>query len=177
MKIQHQWIDTKGWIYYRDWLLIEGVEFAKRPYVRFFKRRKKAWNLSNEQLLEFPMGSLGAELGHFLQERDLRLVDKLEDHDIMHVLLDLDTQVEAEAIMQFLLWGNGKCSLFCLGTAAISWLLLPAIRTELKAAYHSGKRMRRFHDWKFQFLLREPLPLLKAMLHKDFGELEAPFLW
>ena len=177
MKIEQELTPAKGWVYYRNWILIEGVELTKYPYVRIFKQRKKAWGLSNEQLLQFPTGSLGKELGYFLSQNDITLIPKLEDHDVMHVLLELETTVEDEAVMQFILLGNGKHTLFCIGTAALCWVLLPEFRKRLKNAYRRGKKMRKFHHWKFQFLLKEPLSLIRAMIDKDLGELEAPYLW
>jgi len=177
MKTVQQSGTAKGWIHYRNWILIEGVEIAKGPYVNWFKRKKKSWGYSNDELLNFPENSLGHAMGRFLIANDICLIDKLEDHDAMHVLFQLETNVEDEAIMQYLLIGNGKRTLFCLGTAVLSWILLPMSRKKMKTAYHAGKKMRRFYQWNFQFLLREPLSVIRAMIHKDFGELEAPILW
>jgi len=113
----------------------------------------------------YPEGTLGSELGLFLHRHNFELMDKLEDHDVFHVLLDVDTTVKGEAIMQWILIGNGKRSLFGLFSGLLSWIMLPEYRKEMKENYIRGKNMHVIYKWQFQYLLREPLSLLKNMLH------------
>ena len=153
------------WHRLRDWLLISGVELLKRPYAAVFKFNREPWKLSSHDLMKFPNGSLGCELGIFLSQQNFELMDKLEDHDVLHVLLDIETTVKGEAMMQWILIGNGKRSLFCLFTGVLCWLLLPELRPILKTSFIQGKKMSSMHKWEFQYLLREPLVVLKKMLN------------
>ncbi len=155
----------EAWYRLRDWLLISGVECLKRPYASLFKIRKASWNLTSQDLLKYPIASLGYELGIFLSKHNFELMDRLEDHDVLHVLLNIDTTVKGEAIMQWILIGNGKRSLFCLFSGLLSWLLLPEFRQILKESYAKGKKMRSIHKWQFEYLLREPLVVLKNMMN------------
>jgi len=165
MKILKESTKSSRWHQWRDWLLISGVDWLKRPYTAVFKIKKKAWKISSRELMKYPDDSLGNALGIFLQHENFELMDKLENHDVFHVLLNIETSVKGEAIMQFVLIGNGKRSLFCLFTAILSWLLLPEFRKDLVNSYHRGKSMRTIHKWQFQYLLREPIELLQNMMY------------
>jgi len=150
----------------RNWMLIEGVEMVKRPYTRLFKWKRKAWNISSDRLCAMPQESLGKALGHFLKRGGFELIPKLETHDVMHVLLGFDLTVEDEARMQFVLLGNGKRTIFCLISVLLAWLTIPECRDNFLRMYLYGRSLRRFTKWKFEYLLREPLPILKELITK-----------
>jgi ubiquinone biosynthesis protein Coq4 len=122
----------------RKKLCVWLFEQSKIPYTLLMKGKKKAWDLSVEDLLNFPKESLGFALGKFLQFNGFQLIPKLERHDAFHVLTGFGTSVENEIALQYFLLGNGKKSLYLLGVTSIGLLLLPEYHQLYAASYQKG---------------------------------------
>ncbi|MEL6637684.1 MAG: Coq4 family protein [Bacteroidota bacterium] len=162
----------------RDRLMIWLVDRTKPLYVRWFKGHRQHWRLDRRRLLGYPAKSLGYELGKFLEREGFELLPKLEDHDVLHVLLHYETTVIGEVQMQAFLLGNGKRSLYAAGTVLLALLLIPEGYRRYWAAYRRGWRSRSITGWRFEHLLREPTVLLRQLmgiLAKDEG-VEAPLV-
>ncbi len=162
----------------RDRLLILLVDWTKPVYVRWFKQQQEAWPIDRQALQQYPTGTLGRELGDFLAREGFELLPKLEDHDVLHVLLKYETTVIGEAQMQFFLLGNGKRSLYALFTALLAMLLLPEGWRSYRKAFRLGRASRSIANWRFEHLLREPIKVLHRLIHqqaKDEG-VEAPLV-
>lgn len=124
---------------FREKLCAWMFEVSKFPYAFLFKRKKEPWNLSSSELLTYPPYTLGYKVGEFLQENRFELIDKLESHDVYHVLTGMSTSVKDEVGMQFLLMGNGKRSFYLFSTVTICLFLLPEYFKYFRSCYKKGK--------------------------------------
>lgn len=138
------------------WLLEKST-----PLHALFNKKRKAWNLGADDFLKFRPGSLGYTLGAFYRKEQFAPVAKAERHDVFHVLLGYSTDVVDEAAMQFFLWGNGKPSLFTIGTCIISALVFPNRIGYFLSHYRKGARSAAIGSWDFRQLLTEDLDVLK----------------
>lgn len=132
-------------------------------HARFYKKRQP-WGIKMQDLLTYPKGSLGNELGIFLQAEELEPVPRVERHDAFHILLDFSTHIYDEAAMQFFLIGNGKISPFTVGTALFAGLMLPDQWSNFKVQYKRGKQTRCIAKWDFKELLEEDFTEVKKAI-------------
>lgn len=151
----------------REKIAIGLVERTKPYYVRWFKKKQQAWQQNNDSLLRYPEASLGKALGEFLVGNNFTLLPKLEDHDVLHVLLDYKTTLVGEIKMQFFLLGNRKRSVYALFTALVGLCLVPEKLKAFIKEFALGRRCRAVHQWNFEHLLAEPLAMLQQQV---FGQ-------
>ena len=142
------------------------VEFTKPYYMRWFKKGQKNWAITEEQLLKYPSDTLGFQLMTFLKKENLSLMPLVEEHDVMHVLLEYEPNIIDEINMQFFLVGNGKRSLYAYGTAIIGAFLMPEHWGKYRKAYRRGKSALNFSKWNFQYLLKERMEDLRSLIFK-----------
>ena len=83
---------------------------------------------------------------------------------MFHVLLGYSTGVLDEAAMQFFLWGNGKPSLFTVGTCLLYTLMFPHKLGVLIRAFRRGRRSSCIRDWDFLALLPQSADSLQARI-------------
>ena len=141
-------------------------ENSESPYRFFFKRKKKAWGLSSSDLEKFPKESLGYATSQFLIINKFELLDKLESHDVMHVLLGMQTTVKEEIGMQFLLLGNGKRSFYLYATIILGFLLQAEHYRYFTYCFRRGKKLNPVHSIDFHASLSENLSDLRSTLKK-----------
>lgn len=147
------------------WLLDNVVTVHAKVY-----SRRPVWGLLREDMLRYPTGTLGHELGLFLTRESLQPVDRIERHDAFHILLDFSTSLEDEAAMQFFLVANGKISPFTLATAAFTMLVMPDKWGLFRQAFRRGRQARSIAKWDFLSLLDEPFADVKAAIfHQTVG--------
>ncbi len=151
----------------RERLLIYLVEYTKPFYMKYCKIDQKAWQQNIHTLKRFPQKSLGSSLGSFLESEGFNLIPKLEDHDVLHVLLNYKTTIEGEVKMQFFLLGNRKRSWHSLFTAIIGACLVPKRSLSFLQEFAKGRRCVNISNWNFEHLLCEPIGLLQKQI---FGE-------
>ncbi|MBH8559042.1 hypothetical protein [Hymenobacter negativus] len=144
------------------WLLDNVVTVHAMVY-----RRRPVWGLLREDMLRYPTGTLGHELGRFLTQESLQPVDRIERHDAFHILLDFSTSLDDEAAMQFFLVANGKISPFTLATAAFTMLVMPDKWGLFIQAFRRGRRARSIANWDFLSLLDEPFADVKAAIFQQ----------
>ncbi|UTW61472.1 hypothetical protein KFE98_15855 [bacterium SCSIO 12741] len=163
----------------RETLMINLVRYSKPLYGLFFKSKAEPWELSVLALLQYPQQSLGRELGLFLVANRLKLMDKFEDHDVYHVLLQYSTSVVDEARMQFFLLGNGKRSLFALGTGFIASCFFPERWGAFYEAYKRGQHSGVVFKSDFLLGLNQPINDLRSYFqieeHPAFSASSIPF--
>ena len=133
------------------------------PLLRVF-RRPAVFNYSKEELLIFPDGSLGKDLGLFLEERKLPLLKHYTRHDLKHVLLSYDTTDEGEVCLQSFMLGNGRISFPVLATVCYGFLTMPEYWRSMRNAFSMGKGSVSFHHWKWNELLHEPTSDLRSKI-------------
>lgn len=142
-------------------LIIELIyKTIKKPYQKIFKKNE-AWNMSIEDFLNHPEGSLGKTLGVFLAENNYNVQPQLEEHDVYHVLTNCGTTVKEEIKMQFYLLGNGKKSPFVFIVISAS-LFYPFNYKEFIACYERGKTANQFYHLNFSKMLHLPIQTIKT---------------
>lgn len=154
----------KTFLKLREQLAIILVEWTKPLYVRLFKQRRKAWGQSIASLKRYPPASLGRALGSFLEQHNFKLLPKLEDHDVLHVLLQYQTTIVGEIRMQYFLLGNRKRSFYACFTALVGVLLVPEELKSYSQAFQKGRQCISISQWNFEHLLSEPLELLQQQI-------------
>lgn len=142
-------------------ILEKLYDWSKVPYQRFFKKTN-AWNVSKEELLSYPEHSLGERLGVFLNQNSFDLQEKLENHDVFHVLTNTGVTVTEEISMQFYLLGNGKRSLYLFSVIFFGLLLYPDQLKLFRSAYKKGASALQFHQLNFLKMLHQPVSKIKS---------------
>ena len=145
----------------RTQFLVFMYENTQRQYRRFFKRGKRQWQFTEEQLLNFQEDSLGRTLGEFYQKHGFRMIPQMENHDVYHLVTNYSTKIQDEIAMQYLLFGNGKKSAYLLGVLVLGSLVFPEYYKTYAQAYRKGQSMRTFHHLDFENLLQQNFFQLK----------------
>jgi ubiquinone biosynthesis protein Coq4 len=152
---------------FREYYLLKFLEWISPLHANLICRKREAWQLSTKDLLLFPKESLGYHLGVFLQKHQLEPVPKAERHDCYHVLLDFETDLQQETMMQWFLIGSGKKSLFTLGAALLGLIVLPERLKYYYQSYKNGKHALNISNWHFKALLLQPHQQLQQLIfHK-----------
>jgi len=141
-------------------LILEKLyEWSLIPYQSF--KKNEAWDVGIEDLLHYPKETLGYQMGYFLQKNNFDLQEKLESHDVFHVLTNNGITVPEEISMQFYLLGNGKRSVYLFSVILLGSLLYPDYLKLFTAKYHLGKSALPFHQLNFYKLLNQPISRVK----------------
>ncbi|WP_207765226.1 hypothetical protein [Solitalea longa] len=163
----------------KKFIIIGLYNLSKKPYQALFKNNK-AWNISSQELRDFPEGSLGNELGCFLTENDFELQAKLENHDVFHVLAGIGTSVIEEIALQYYLLGNGKRSIYLKLVILLGTLSYPNQFSLFFSKYKEGKSFSAFHNLDFFPLLHHPIAEIKkhqpsiALKYTNKGKFYSP---
>lgn len=126
-------------------------EHSQRMYIKF--KRKKAWEITSKELLEYPKESFGYHLGRLLEKNEFELLPKVERHDCYHLLTGYGTKVEDEIALQYVCLGNGKKSPYLFGVLLIGTIILPEYFKYYLKSYQLGKKCNQFHHFQYQRLL------------------------
>jgi hypothetical protein len=152
----------------REYYLLKFLEWVTPLNTNWLKRGKESWGLSTSNLLQYPYGTLGHSLGAFLQAQQLEPVPRAERHDCYHVLLQYGTSLLQESQMQWCLIGAGKRSIFTIGAALLSVIVLPERCYQYWQAYQRGKGLLNISKWQFNHLLHVPThQLMQLINHKQ----------
>jgi ubiquinone biosynthesis protein Coq4 len=108
-------------------------------------------------LLHYPEDSLGFGLGNFLFNNHFDIQEKLEDHDIIHVLTNTGISVVEEIGMQYYLLGNGKKSLYLFLVIASGTIFYPKQIKYFIQQYKKGKEALTFYYLDFSKMLFMPI--------------------
>lgn len=139
-------------------------QISQKHYRKIFKRKKRKWQFTEEQLLYFQADSLGRTLGEFYKKHGFRMIPQMENHDVYHLITEYGTSMKEEIALQFLLFGNGKRSAYLLGTITLGTFILPEYFRMYYKAYRKGKAMREFHHWDYEALLWQNFSRLKDFI-------------
>ncbi|HCR77453.1 MAG TPA: hypothetical protein DIW37_13820 [Chryseobacterium sp.] len=135
-------------------------------YRTYFKKKKRQWQFTEKQLLEFQEDSLGRKLGEFYKKHGFTMIPKMENHDVHHLITGCGTNFEDEIAMQFLLLGNGKLNAHLLAAIVLGSLILPEYYKLYINAYKKGQNMRPFYQWDFEALLWQNFEHLKDFIQQ-----------
>jgi len=141
----------------RKQLLKWIFENAQIHYVRYLKKKRKAWNINKNKLLQYPKESFGYHYAQFLEKNNFKMIPNFERHDAYHVITGCGSKVEDEIAMQYLCLGNGKRSLNLIGILVLGTILLPDYWKYYLKAYSIGKRANQFYNWDFEKILDKNL--------------------
>lgn len=143
-------------------LMLWIYDYSSRLYTTLFKWNKRAWGISKEMFYTYEEGTLGHAMGEFYARKGFHVMPKLENHDVFHVLTEIDTAIEDEIAMQYLLLGNGKVSIYLLGMILIGTIVFPEFRHYYIQSFKKGRAMDQFFAIEFKDYLTAPLALVQA---------------
>lgn len=144
-------------------LIIWLFEHSQRIYTSVFKNHK-AWNVTKNDLLNYPTKSFGRHLGEFLNKNNFELIPKVERHDCYHVLCGYSTKVEDEIALQCLCYGNGKRSPYLYGAIIIGIAILPDYYKYYYESYQIGMASNPFHQFDYRKILKIPIQDLRTAI-------------
>jgi ubiquinone biosynthesis protein Coq4 len=130
-------------------------------------RKPNPFTCNKDQLQSLPQGSLGNDLYHFLEKRNLPLLNHYTRHDLKHVLLGYDTTDDGEACLQSFMLGNGRISFPVLATVLYSFITMPEHWKKMKQAYRLGKKGNSIHGWPWNELLKESTAQLRNKIFNN----------
>ena len=123
-----------------------------------FERKRK--NLTVADLITYPDGTLGRNLGnHLLTNSYGKVVPEKED--IYKLLISHGNSLKQEIAVQFYLFGNGCTSLNILFSMAVGLTMCPFYARYFYARYKEGKNALRFYDVDHFGLLHLPVERIK----------------
>lgn len=146
-------------------LMLHLYNWSSKVYADIFKWNKKAWGISKEEFLAYPVGSIGHGLGLFYASKGFDVMAKLENHDVFHIITETGTEIQDEIAMQYLLLGNGKVSLYLIGMIAIGGILFPEHFSYYKKTFQKGRSIQKFHHIEFKEILDHPLSEFQMTLY------------
>lgn len=144
--------------------LLVVYKMTQVVYRRSFRRKKRHWQFTAEQLLNFQEDSLGRKLGEFYRKHGFSMIPTMENHDVHHLITGCGTRFEQEIAMQYLLLGNGKLNAHLLGAVILGTLVLPEYMKLYRQSYLKGRSMRTFYHLDFEELLWHNYEHLKDFL-------------
>ena len=144
----------------KDLIIEKMYELTKKPYTKFMKKGIP-WNITSSELIVYNQDSLGFHLGCFLLKYNFEIQPKLEEHDVFHVLTNLEVTVTDEIAMQYFLLGNGKKSSYLIMVIIIGTLFYPTHLKKFKENYKRGKLAHRIFDLEFQKMLTIPITTIR----------------
>jgi len=133
---------------------------SAEPYAKLFKKKQLAWNLTANDLLKYPQDTLGYKVGVFLSSNGFEFFPKHETHDVFHVITDYGITVKEEIGLQYLLYGNGKRSVYLYLVLFLGFILLPEHYSFYLQSYRKGKSIELFYQ-----------KVNKDFLHKKIKEI------
>ncbi|MBK7432484.1 MAG: hypothetical protein IPI66_00430 [Chitinophagaceae bacterium] len=128
-------------------------------------RKPEYFPFTPEELLHFPVGSLGHDLVHFLHHRDLRLLPYYAKHDIKHILLQYETTDEGEVCLQCFMLGNGHVSFPVLATVTYGLITMPEFWPSFTKAFRRGRTCMPIQRWPWHQVVWEPTIELRKKIN------------
>ena len=133
--------------------------------------KNKKWHYTKNDLLQFPEGTLGKDVGYFLETNKFDFIPFLEKHDIYHVLFGYKTTIADEARMYFFLLGNRNYSFEVLGTVAAGLILLPELIFDFRKHFQRGKKCMSIKSRRFQNEFHLETKILRAKIfHRTLND-------
>ena len=127
--------------------------------IRHFERPKS--NLTLEDLITYPQGTLGNQLGKFLFNNSYEQDPIPEKEDIYRLLITKEVSNAEEVAMYCYLFGNGDKSPQTVFSIVTGTLLYPHYIQYFYKRYKDGKRAFRFYDLDCFKMLHLPVNKIK----------------
>jgi hypothetical protein len=149
--------------------------YIRKAFIEFMAHRvyfplirwiyKPAYSpISSKILKACPQDSLGFHASLFLEKNGIEFFQGYEVHDLKHVLLNFDTDVRGEIMMQYFELGNGNKSLVVWIVIIFGLLLVPEGLKTYRQAYYSGKKASPISSVQLEKELMSPLQQLRKTL-------------
>ena len=122
---------------------------------------KPKHDITLEDLISYPKGSLGNTLGKFLFDNSNETYPIPEKQDILRILINKDVNNREEIAMHYYLLGNGDVSIVTVFSAITGLLLRPLALPYFIRRYKEGKQALRFYDLDYFRMLHLPLQRIK----------------
>lgn len=133
----------------------EKIEAVRREF------DKKTQQLTALQLIKYPEGSLGQQLGRFLLKNNYGQNVYASHDDVLQLLISGSNTFTDDIAVQFYLLGNGSFGLRRLSAMAAGLVLFPHKASHFHAMYKKGKAALRFYDIDHMGLLHLPVARVK----------------
>jgi hypothetical protein len=171
-----QWAIYQTSLEWRERFLFAQVRYTVPIYKFISKAKQSKWDITIDQLGEYPKKSLGRAWFNFYQGKDFSISEHYEEHDIYHALLGYKTTIVEETRMYCFLLGSGKTSPATLFTIIIGLLFLPEFSGQFYRDYKLGKQALNIAKWDFRYLLRENRSALRKMIFRKGKATQVPLL-
>lgn len=133
----------------------EKIEAVRREF------DKKTQQLTALQLVKYPEGSLGQQLGRFLLKSNYGQNVYASHDDVLQLLISGSNTFTDDIAVQFYLLGNGSFGLRRLSAMAVGLVLFPYKAAHFYRMYRKGKDALRFYDVDHMALLHLPVERVK----------------
>ncbi|MES2486678.1 MAG: hypothetical protein V4581_12125 [Bacteroidota bacterium] len=133
----------------------EKIETVRREF------DKTAQKLTAYQLVKYPEGSLGHQLGTFLLGSNYGQNVYAQNDDALQLLIAGKNSIKEDLAVQFYLFGNGNNSFRTLSTIVVALTLCPHYLPYFYKKYKAGKQALRFYDVDHLGLLHLPVERIK----------------
>lgn len=154
----------------RQNLMMNLVKWVSPLYVFLFKQNCNVWQENRQTLLARQADSFGFALGHFLEKNEIDLMPHVESHDAYHLISGYPITVQGETELIFFILGNGKRSLFTLGSAFLAFILMPEWWGLYVKSYQRGKSFGYFVHEDFEQWLDLPMQEVyrRGSTHREY---------
>ncbi len=149
----------------RSKLLVYLTHQMALPVLKLI-RKPEIFPYTREELMDFPLESLGKDLIVFLEEKQLDLLPYYARHDIKHILLGYDTTDEGEACLQCFMLGNGHVSFPVVATVFYGFVTMPEYWRSFRNAYTRGKQSNPIAHWHWFEILSKSTKMLRDEICK-----------
>lgn len=133
----------------------EKIEAVRREFDRTTQQ------LTALNLVKYPDGSLGQQLGRFLLHNNYGQNVCASHDDVLQLLITGSNSFTDDIAVQFYLLGNGSFGLRRLTAMAVGLVLLPHKAAHFYRMYKNGKAALRFYDIDHLRLLHLPVSRIR----------------
>lgn len=143
------------------------LEWAANKFYFPFIRKVYKPNYAAVQMLDLlhcPTGSLGNEAYYFLRKRNIALFHGYEVHDLKHVLLNIEMNIQGEIELEYFELGNGNRSVIVWLVVFGGTLIMPEKFKEFRKSYLRGKASKKLENLKLEEQLHTPIKELRENL-------------
>jgi len=143
--------------------LVDLLIHGSVPIVAFIGKYEK-FNVSFDQLMKLPDGTLGKETAVTLKERNFAFIAHYETHDFKHILLNYNMDGLGEVSMQFFALGNGNRHFPTFAICSVGLFLFPTKWLLFKKDYKRGKAAKDITYLDYYHAINLPLVTLRMGL-------------
>lgn len=148
----------------REALILRILAKMLKLHKKYYATKREKWAITKEQLLAYPMGSLGYKLGEFWQKNHFEPIPMIERHDVFHLLFGFNTSIKDEIAMLFFQIGNGKITPFTSVSAFGAALFYPESIFYFIKHFNRGRNAISVANWDFRPFLNENFHELKEAI-------------